>query len=62
MNDEIIPITYFHLPFSLDEKIFQCVDDEGESIGDPYSYKDCIKELKNISGVNQELLGTIEND
>ncbi len=55
--DEIIPIIPPPIPFKLDEKIFQYVDDEGNQIGEPYSYNDWIKQIEAISGVNEELLG-----
>lgn len=46
------------LPYSLDEKIFNHIDQEtGGIYGDPYSYNDWISEIKNISGVNEDLCG-----
>ncbi len=50
-------ITPPHLPFSLDEKVFQVYDEDGEPIGQPHSYNDFIKQINNISGVNPDLLG-----
>ena len=56
--DEIQEIIPPALPFSLDKKIFQCTDPEtGEIIGEKYSYNDWLQEIKNISGVNEDLLG-----
>jgi len=45
------------LPFPSDEKIFHFCDEEGYFIGEPSSYDDFIKEIKSISGVNEELMG-----
>lgn len=57
MMDDIIPIKPQPLPFSLDDKIIQTVDDEGNVIGDPYSYNDWVALIESISGVNKEFLG-----
>jgi len=54
-NEEIEPIRPIPLPFSLDDKIFKCVDEEGNIIGKDYSYNDWLKKLESISGVNKEL-------
>jgi hypothetical protein len=59
MSDEcdielIIPLS---LPFDIDDKIFNCVDEEtGQVIGEPYSLNDWIDNIKNISGINEGLL------
>lgn len=55
--DDILPITPAPLPYELDDKIFYYTDEEGNKIGDPYSYNDHIAMLNSISGVNEELLG-----
>lgn len=56
--DEIEPIQSLHLPFKPDDKIFNCVDeDTGEIIGEPYNLNDWCQKIKDISGVNEELLG-----
>lgn len=64
--DEIQPIIPSPFPFDVNDKIFSCTDDEGNIIGEPYSYNDFIQEIKDISGINEELLGidleTIEAD
>lgn len=57
MNDEIEPIIPLPLPFSLDEKVFQDRDDEGNILGEPYSMNDALKFLENISGINEDLMG-----
>ncbi len=58
MNEEIKTIIPPVPPFSMDDKIFILTDPEtGESIGDPYSYNDWIKQIKDISGVSPDLLG-----
>lgn len=57
MNEDILEIECTPLPFGLDEKIFHYYDDEGNIIGEPYSYNDWIQRIKDISGVNEELLG-----
>ena len=57
LKDEIIQINPPNLPFSCDAKIFNTTDDEGEIIGEPYSYNDFIKEIEDIWGVNEDLLG-----
>ena len=47
------------LPFSLDDKIFQCTDPEtGDVIGEPYSYNDFMQSIEDLSGVNEELMGS----
>ncbi len=45
-----------NLPFNLDEKIFNYTDEEGNIIGEPYSYNDWIQKIIDMSGVNEELL------
>ncbi len=55
--DEILPIEPIPLPFELDAKIFQASDENGEPIGELYSYNDFIKKIVDISGVNPEFLG-----
>ena len=55
--DDILPIVPQNLPYNLDDKIFYNTDDEGNIIGDKYSYNDQIKWLENISGVSKEFLG-----
>jgi len=54
---DIQPIIAIPLPYSVDEKIFNRTDEDGEVIGKPYSYNEWIEEIKNISGVNESLLG-----
>lgn len=56
MND-ILPLTPPPLPFALDDKIFYTTDEEGEPIGEPWSFNDWKKELDDISGINEDLLG-----
>lgn len=58
--NEIEPITPLPLPFSMDEKIFVPTDEEGNRIGENYSYNDWLKEIDNISGINEELMGKNE--
>ena len=55
--DDIIPVHANPLLFDMDAKIFQDCDDEGFPVGEPYSYNDGLQILKNMSGVNVELLG-----
>lgn len=57
MKDKYYRITPLPLPFSQDAKIFNCIDDEGNVIGEPYSYNDWIQKIEDISGINEELLG-----
>ena len=57
INDEILQIIPPNPPFLLDDKVFQCSDDAGDSTGKPYSYNDFIKQIEDIAGVNPELLG-----
>jgi len=57
INDEILQIIPPNTPFSLEEKIFYSCDEDGEPIGEPYSYNDFIKKIEDISGVNPEFLG-----
>ncbi len=47
-------------PIHFDEnaKIYCEVDENtGEVLGEPYSFKDWLDRIKNISGVNEELMG-----
>ena len=61
MNDEILPLPIFPLPFDPNEKIFNYIDEEtGEILGPPYSYNDFIDKINNISGINEELIGEIK--
>jgi hypothetical protein len=48
------------IPFDLDAKIFYHTDEEGNPVEGPYSYMDQVKILKDIAGVNEELLGKVE--
>lgn len=57
LNLDIEPIIPPKLPYELDEKIFYPTNDEGEIIGEPYSYNDWVNKIKMISGVNEDLLG-----
>jgi len=57
MNQEIEKIIPPPLPYALDDKIFNYTDEEENIISDPYSYNDWIQKIKDISGVNEELLG-----
>lgn len=59
-TDNIIPIISLPLPFNTSDKIFSVTDENGNIIGDKYSYDDFIQEIKDISGVNPELLGSFE--
>lgn len=54
MIEEIIPAP---LPFSLYDKIFCYTDEEGNEIGEKYSYNDWILKFHNMSGISEELLG-----
>jgi hypothetical protein len=60
MSYDLMKIDPIPLPFNPDDKIFQCTDDEGNIIGDPYSYNDYLVMIKNISGVSKELLSKSE--
>lgn len=60
MDDNIEPITPPKCPFNLDDMIFYIKDDEGNPIGEPYSYNQFIEELHAISGVNEDFLGEAE--
>lgn len=59
MNQEIEKINPIPLPFDLNDKIFRkCVCEDYPDCGCGLeSYNDGIKNLLNISGVNEELLG-----
>lgn len=57
LSDEILQIKPPPLPFNENDKIFNCIDEEGNIIGDTYSYNDWIQKIKDISGVSEELLG-----
>jgi hypothetical protein len=56
-EDELLEITPCALPYGLDDKIFHCVDEDGEVIGEAYSYNDWVQEIEDISGVSVDLLG-----
>lgn len=45
-------------PYHPDDKVFKYVDEEGNEIGDPYSYNEWIEKIKSFSCVNEELLGS----
>ena len=58
-DEEIEGIILTRLPFSMDDKIFMC-SDEGEPIGEPYSYNEWLEMIKDISVVSEDLLGEKE--
>lgn len=62
--DEIQPIIPLPLFFGmeLDDKIFYPCDNEGNSIGEPYSYNDWLKMTQDILGVNPDLIGSIDRE
>jgi hypothetical protein len=49
---EIFSIDPLTFPFSKDDKIFNSVDEDGNIIGEKYSYNDWIKRIEDISGVS----------
>lgn len=57
---DILQITPISLPFDINDKILSCIDDQGNIIETPYSYLDGLNEIKNMSGINPELLGPYE--
>lgn len=59
-NDDILEITPSELPFNRDDKIFVYTDEYGNIVGDNYSYNDWINQIKNMSGINQDLMGKYE--
>jgi hypothetical protein len=62
MNEEILELTPLPLPHNYDEKMFQDCDEEtGEPIGELYSYSDWVQRIKDISGINDDLLGSYAN-
>ena len=61
MSEEIELIIPPMLPFGENDKIFYNTDEEtGDPIGEPYSYNDSVINLRNISGINEELLGAYD--
>lgn len=56
-NALIMPISPPNPPFGDDDKIFNQTDDEGNIIGGPYSYNEFVQKLKDVSGVNEDLMG-----
>lgn len=60
MSEEILEIPELHLAISMDDKIFNCWDDEGNVIGEPYSYNDWLQMIRDTSGVNEQLMGRNE--
>lgn len=61
MND-ILEITPPKFPIDLDAKVFQSHDEDGNPIGEKYSYNDFVKQIEDISGVSKELLGMPNED
>lgn len=59
--EDIQPIIYIPPPFDLDDKIFYYSNENGDSIGEPYSYNEWLKIIESISGVNPDLLGPYES-
>ena len=60
--DDIELIICCPSPFGPDDKIFHINDDEGNPVGEPYSYNDWVKMIESISGVNAELLGQADGE
>lgn len=61
-TSDILEIFAQPLPFDPDAKIFHHFDEEtGEEISPPSSYNDFLKQIIDISGINEELLGAIHN-
>jgi hypothetical protein len=58
---EILEISPLPLPFDANDKIFLCTDEEGEIIGESYSYNDWIEKIKNIARINEDLIGSKNN-
>lgn len=56
-NEELQSIILPNFPVDLDEKIFISVDEDGEEIGEPYSYNEFIDGIIDISGLDYKLLG-----
>lgn len=62
-TDDIRKINPIPLPFDINDKIFRNCDEECEdncNVHPLTSMQDFYDELKNISGVNQELLGELK--
>ena len=57
MNDELMKITPMPIPFNEDDKIFLSTDEDGNIIGEPFSYNDFIKKINDLCGVEEDLLG-----
>ena len=47
------------LPFDADGKIFCSCDDDGNQIGEKYSYNDFMNEIESISGLSEKLFGRV---
>jgi hypothetical protein len=60
LNSPIIPIPA--ITYSLDDEVFINTDDEGNIIGEPYSYNEYIERVKSYSGINEELLGPMNDE
>lgn len=56
--NEILELNAAPLPFDLNDKIFCNYDDDGVILGETYSYNDFIKEILDISGINEDLLSS----
>lgn len=57
LHEEILPIIPPSLPFGLDDKIFHHInEDSDEEYREPYSLNDFSQSIKDIAGVNPELL------
>lgn len=56
MNEEILEITCSPPPFGADDKIFYFNDEDGMH-GEPFSLNDFYKQIFDIAGINENLLG-----
>lgn len=54
---EVKPIEPGIMPYDLDAKIFYDKDEDGNAIGEPYSYNDQVQMLRDMAGFNEDLMG-----
>lgn len=50
-NNDILFIEALPFPYDPDAKMFNSYDEEGNVIGEPFSYNEWIQHIKDISGV-----------
>lgn len=60
-NQEIMEITPPPLCFDENAKIFFTVDEDTGEVLENYSFNEWLEKIKNISGINEDLIGKNES-